>query len=290
MTVTKKVAGKRHPRAQRWAIRGGALWLLVITALACVPKIPNIRPFAAETASLYQASGTETQAIVTQYSATIDLAKDVLKQSELRLQAADKEIVEGIENRLESSKQSFEASSEAFAAVLLQAVVYSEKLAELAAAGKSGGQAAQSLATSINGFGALAGAGTLITGPVATILSKVADFHTRMQARKSLREAARVAQGAVTEVATALKQIHSDQLQRLVSSLASDHDELLLYEAGPSITGYYRQANDRRDQFYRRGLADPEVKRRWDIRVLHLAGNRGDRPGLYQPSRDGGSA
>ena len=257
MTATKPLM-RKEPRAQQWAMRAGAVCLLAITALACAPKIPNIRPFAAQTASLYQANGTDTQAILTRYTTTIDLAEEILKQSELRLPKGNREIAEivseEIKIRLEADKQSFQTSSKGFDAVLQQAVVYSEKLAELAAAGESGAEAAKSLANTINGFGQFAGAGSLIGGTAAKILQQVADYYTRMQARKSLRQAAGEAQEAVDKVATVLKQIHSDQLQRLASSLGSDHDELLLFEAGASITGYYREANERRDQFYRRAL------------------------------------
>ncbi len=254
MSVKKGLVGK-HPTTRLRKSMRVALWLLVTSSLACAPKIPNIRPFATETAGLYQANGRETQAILTQYNEAIELAEEVLKQSKLRLTQEPREIVEGVRDRLETNKEKFGTSSQAFGAVLQQAVSYSEKLAELAAAGKGGAQAADSLAESINGFGALAGAGALVTGPAAEILRRVADYYTAIQARKSLREAAEAAQKPVAEVAKALKQIHSNQLQRLVSSVATEHDRLLLYEAGFSITGYYREASERRDQFYRKALS-----------------------------------
>ena len=249
MTVTEKVTGRGHPRAQRWAT-GGVLCLLVITALACVPKIPNIQPFAAGTASLHQASGAETKAIIAQYNATIKLAGEVLEQTENSLETEDRKDVNDLKSRLEANKQSIEDSSKAFDMVLQQAVGYSEQLAALAAAGRSGGQAAESLANSINGFGALAGAGTLITAPVAAILKRVAAFHTAMRAKKSLRKAAKEAEGAVDEIAVALKKIHSDLLQILEIAIVSDHQSLLRRDAGYGIVEYYKEANERRSRFY----------------------------------------
>lgn len=254
MSLVKIVTGNGHRRFTRWATAGVCLWVIAITMGACTPKIPNIRPFASATASLYTANGAETQAVLAQYNASFALAEEILKQSELRLPAASRTIVDTIKARLEESSAKYAKSSASFDVVLQQAVSYSEKLAELAAAGESGPDAAKSLANTINEFGTLAGAGSVITQPIATVLEKVADYHTRMETRKTLREAVLVAQDAVSEVATALKEIHSDALQRLVSSLASDSDQLLLFEAGASITGYYREANERRDMFYRRAL------------------------------------
>lgn len=46
-------------------------------ATACAPKIASVRPFAVQTAGLYQASGAETQGVLTQYSASIALAEEI---------------------------------------------------------------------------------------------------------------------------------------------------------------------------------------------------------------------
>lgn len=258
MSGIESVTCRRHAGSFRRVVLGSSLALGVIAAAACA-TIPNVRPFAAETAGLYQANGAETRAVLTQYDESIDLADRVLAQSTFRLEEAHREIVEEIKQRLEDGRDRFDDAADQFDAVLRLAVAYSEKLAELAAAGENGSAAADALAGSINEFGNLAGAGALITGPVAEILRRVADYHTRMEARRSLREAALEAQGAVEEVAAALGELQSGAqnpgaMQRLITSLASDHDELLLYEAGASITGYYREANGRRDMFYRRAL------------------------------------
>lgn len=229
---------------------------LCLTAVAACAQIPDVQPFAVETANLSKSSGTENEAVISFYEDTIKLSDEVLKKSDSALSPADRAIVRTTHDRLVSQKKSFENSSKAFDLVLGQAVVYSERLAELAAAGKTGGDAAKSLASTINGFGSLVGlpGGEVITGTVATILAKVADYATRVQARDSLKEAAAEAQGAVEEVGKALKEIHGTELQRLASSLASDRDGLLLTQAGPNIVGYYREASDRRDSFYGRAL------------------------------------
>lgn len=231
---------------------------IAVAAAACA-SIPNVRPFAAGTADLYRASGTETRAIVAQYDASIALADELLAGRGPRLADEEREIIAGTRERLTEGRRSFRSSSRAFDAVLRQAVSYSERLAELAAAGESGGEAAQSLASTINGFSTLAGgAGAIVTGPAAEILQRVGDHVTRVQARRSLREAAAEAHGAVEIVAAALTEIHGGEdtgaVQQLVSSLASDHDQLLLYQAGAGIVGYYREAGSRRQEFYRRAL------------------------------------
>ena len=229
---------------------------LGMVALAACAAIPDVQPFAVETANLSKASGTESEAVISFYDDTIKLSEEVLKKSASALSPADRAAVQKTHDRLVADRKSFENSSKAFDLVLRQAVTYSERLAELAAAGKTGGDAAKSLASTINEFGTLAGipGGPAITGTVATILSKVADYATRMQARASLREAAAEAQGAVDEVGKALKEIHGKELQRLASALASDRDDLLLTRAGPNIVGYYREASDRRDSFYGKAL------------------------------------
>lgn len=226
--------------------------LLVVWVAGCAPTIPNVRPFAAETASLYQANDRETQAVLSQYDEASALAQEVLQQSELRL--PDRGPVEAIRDRLQSNRASFAQFDRAFDAVLQQAVAYSERLAELAAAGEMGEDAAKSLATSINQFGELTGVGGVITGPIATVVNRIADYYTRMEARASLHDAVVEAQPAVDLLDSLLIAIHAEHLQTLVSTLVSDQDALLLYEAGPSITGYFREANERRDQFYRRAL------------------------------------
>lgn len=226
--------------------------LLLICVTACQATLPNVRPFADETASLYEANGVESEEVLARYDTSIDLAAALLRRP--RPDPAHAASIESIKTRLEDGRKRFEASSAVFDAVLGQAVVYSDQLAELAAAGASGSEAAGSLAGTINGFGKLTVAGELITGPISSVLSRIADFTTRIQARKSLREAAHVAEGAVAAIDTALTEIHREQLQRLVSSLYSDADQLLLFEAGPSLMGYYREANGRRDLFYRRAL------------------------------------
>lgn len=258
MSVAKTVTGNGPRRFTRWATAVIGLWLIAITMGACAPKIPNIRPFASETASLYTANGDETQAVLAQYNSSIALAGEILKQSKLRLSADDSTFVEGIKDTLEMDRAMYAKSSKSFDVVLQQAVSYSEKLAELAAAGESGNAAATSLANTISEFGNLAGAGSVITAPIEAILTKVAAYYTQVQAAKTLREAVTEAQDAVSEVATALKQIYagaadddrSGALERLVSSLASNREEMLLFEAGTNIMGYYIEANDRRDMFY----------------------------------------
>jgi len=229
-----------------------ALPVLLVGLAACQATLPNVRPFATETGNLYRANGVESEEVIARYDSSIDLATGILRRP--RLDPAHAASIEAIKTRLEDGRKSFKKSSAVFDAVLGQAVVYSEQLAELAAAGANGAEAAGSLAGTINGFGSLTVAGELITGPVSSVLSKIADFATRVQARKSLREAALAAEGAVAVIDTALTEIHREQLQRLVSSLYSDADQLLLFDAGPSIMGYYREASGRRDLFYRRAL------------------------------------
>lgn len=239
------------PRPKRSAGFAISLSLLLLSSAACLPKIPNVRPFASRTANLYEANGEETQAILGQYDTSIELADAVLALPDPRLGEAEREVVEGIKERLENGRNDFRDFSGAFDAILQQAVTYSERLAELAAAGETGGEAVESLAGTINEFGELSGVGAVITDPIQTILTRIAQTATLMQARGSLREAVSAAQGAVDDIATALRQIHDDHLQDLVSSLGSDHDELLLWEVGSSIVGYYREANARRNMFYR---------------------------------------
>ncbi len=217
-------------------------------------KLPNVTSFAEGTATLYQANAAETRSMLAMYDDTIDLSKDVLRQSDVRLPQQERELITSIRNGLKSNKTVYADSAGAFDHVLQQAVAYSEQLAQLAAAGETGAESAVSLAGSINQFGAIFGPGAIITDQVSEAVQKIADYRTRVEAQESLHEAAQVAQGAVVEIADLLKQIHGGAQQRLVSSLASDYDELLSYAAGKSIIGYHQEANDRRDMFYRRAL------------------------------------
>lgn len=237
----------RHRRSTRVG-----LGLMLVGSAACQTILPNVRPFATETANLYRASGVETEEVLARYDASTRLAAEILQRP--GLDSIQKGLIEEIATSLGRGRESFAASSKVFDAVLGQAVVYSERLAELAAAGESGAAAAESLAGTIDQFRRLTVGGEVVAGPISSVLTQIADFATRIQARASLREAARTAQGAVAAIGTALTEIHGDQLQRLVSSLYSDADQLLLFEVGPSIMGYYREAAGRRDLFYRRAL------------------------------------
>lgn len=240
----------------RRRLRAPALVLILAATAACATSLPDVRPFAAGTADLYRTNGVETRAILSEYDASIDLADDLLGGRGPRLSAGEDSIVASVRKRLEADRKSFRSSARAFDRVLEQAVSYSERLSELAAAGRSGRNAAASLASTLDGFASLAGAPGLVGGAAARLLGSVSDYVTRVQARGSLREAAAEAQGAVDSVARALEEIYGGEnagaVERLVTSLASDHDQLLLYRAGAGIVGYYREASGRRQQFYRR--------------------------------------
>jgi len=92
---------------------------------------------------------------------------------------------------------------------------YSAALAELAAAGETGGEAAQKISDSIAGFGELLHLTTpallpasLATSAAGKSILKAAELWNRAQAQESLQESMEIADQAVQEMADALEEVY----------------------------------------------------------------------------------
>jgi hypothetical protein len=126
--------------------------------------------------------------------------------------------------------------------VLEKSVLYSTALAELAAAGETGGEAAQSLLGSLKQFGSLVGVGgTAVSETVANTLGKISTAVTRVQAQKSLADATAAAQPAIVIIADGIRELHAAG-DKFAGGLHSDELDALLTIAGEDRVGLFQDA------------------------------------------------
>ena len=214
-----------------------ASWVpLVVVAIlsGCAAATPDFKPFANETAALSAGIAAEQAVVLTRYGEVIG-------------RTTSRDPSDGRVQRLESQKESYEATAKALNVVLETAVTYSATLVELGEAGESGPQAVESLTNSLKGMGDAIG----VAVPVASLVPKwvdglvkgIATEVTRVQAQKTLFEATKVAQPAVEKIADTLSSIYSwprGEQAGIVTSLQSTEEGVILDTIGNNRVAFYR--------------------------------------------------
>lgn len=169
-------------------------------------SIPNVSSFNEQTARLRIVNSAEFNDISSAFGGLIDSADRQRLDGRMEQNDFDEYKKQWQEQQTELNKLARE-----FNKTLGQAVAYSEAMAELAAAGKKGGEAAESLMESLNGFSGMFGGPALFVAgdTAANIIGKIADAYTRRQALQSLSEAVTAAQPAVDAIADGLAEAYA---------------------------------------------------------------------------------
>jgi hypothetical protein len=217
-------------------------------ALACACLVgcatPNLQPFAEQTTRLAEAVSGEQRQIVLKFEQVIELYDEACKKANRASPKRDAQppLACRQKQQREADAASYAESRRIIDGLLEKAVQYSASVAELANAGETGGQAAQSLLGSVKQFGSLVGVGgTAITGTVAATLEKVATAVTRVQAQGSLADATAAAQEAIATVADGVRDLHAPS-DRIAGVLYADEKDVLLTLAGEDVVGLFHDA------------------------------------------------
>jgi hypothetical protein len=222
---------------------------LFLVPFACVGSgcttLPDVKPYADTTAALAAAAGTHYH----------DVANDIaaLKTTQLSRET-DEEFVER-RKALEENQQIFAATGRNLDALFDAMTAYSEKVASLAAAGKTGADAAQSLLDSAKGFGELAGfSGVPVgaaTNAIANGFKAIADEFTKMEARKSLEAAVAAAQPGVDLVSKQFEAIYGTALPLANDSIRNTRMAEAELVAGPAVIGFSENVEKNYNSYYR---------------------------------------
>lgn len=202
---------------------------------------PDLRPFADETARLATAVSGEQRQIALKFDQVVALYDEACTK---RSRAAPAQPPLSCRLKAERERQAadYAESRRVIDGVLEKSVAYAGALAELAAAGESGGDAAQSLLGSLKQLGGLVGVGgTAVSASVAAALEKIATAVTRVQAQRSLAAAAAAAQPAIVTVAEGIRELHAPSA-RLAASLHADELDANLTLAGEDLVGLFHDA------------------------------------------------
>ncbi len=223
----------------------GLMLLVVPFALAAgCTTLPDVKPFADSTAALAAAAGTQYHDLSNNI-ATLNLEKSDI-ESDAAFQARVK-IIKDEQARVAATGKSLDALFDAM-------TTYSEKLASLAAAGKTGPDAAQSLLDSAKGFEDLAGIAAPAVASAADTITKAfkafADEVTKRQAKKSLLVAADAAQPAVDEVAKQFGTIYAVALADANDYVRTTEKRQALRAAGPSVIGFNDKVVENYNAYY----------------------------------------
>jgi hypothetical protein len=251
-----------------------AALLALATALLAGCATPDLQPFADETARLAGAVAEEQRQIALQFERVIELNEQACGKEKAAARLPDppeppKTSACAVKEQREKDAEGYGESRRIIDGVLDKAVGYASSLAQLAAAGETGGQAAQSLLTSVREFGSLVGVGgAAITPAIADTLGKISTAVTRVQAQRSLAEATKTAQEPINVVADGVREMHAPS-DRIAQVLYNDEQVLLLKLAGPDLIGLFQDAALNREAMIARRLRAPVI--------ADLLGCRGER-------------
>ena len=255
-----------HPGQARRALTsaGGMAALGIAIALLAGCATPDLRPFAGQTARLAEAVAGEQREITLKFERVIDLNDEACKKEKRAAAGPDAPkppptpISCSQKDQREKDAASYAESRRIIDGLLEKSVDYATTLAQLAQAGETGGEAAQSLLASVKQFGNLVGVGgTAVTSTVATALEKISTAVTRVQAQRSLAEATAAAQGAIDAVADGIRDLHAPT-DRIAGVLQRDELSALLTLAGADLVGLFQDASLGREAVSRR-LNGPEM-------------------------------
>ena len=221
--------------------------LLTVAGLMAGCATPNLQPFAEQTARLAGAVSGEHTQIALRLDHVIELSAEACARSKRAARADGGQVACSQTNQRRSDAKAFAESRRIIDSFFEKAVNYASTLAALAAAGETGGAAAQSLLSTVREFGTVIGVGGMAaTAGVATILEKVAVAATRVQAQNSLEEAMAAAQPAVDALADGIRDISSAN-DRILDALHSDEKDALLTIAGVDVVGLFQDASTSRE-------------------------------------------
>jgi hypothetical protein len=214
-------------------------------AAACIAgcATPNLKPFAEQTARLAQAVAGEQREVSLKFAQVIDLYKEAC--AKLSAQGRGKTECAGAATRT-SQRAAFDVSRSVVDSLLQRASTYADALAELSKAGETGSDAAQSLLGTVKQFGNVIGIAGTVTTAAANALQNIAQAVTRLQAQKSLAEAAEKAREAVTALADGVVTIFNDA-NSLAIPLYTDEYDLLAVVAGEDLVGLLQDAKAGQD-------------------------------------------
>ncbi len=223
----------------------GLMLLVVPLALASgCTTLPDVKPFADSTAALAAAAGTQYHDLSNDI-ATLNIEKSDI-ESDADFQARTKDV--------KDKQATVAATGKSLDALFNAMTTYSEKLASLAAAGKTGPDAAQSLLDSAKGFEDLAGIAAPAVSSAAEAITKVfkafADEVTKRQAKKSLLLAADAAQPAVDEVAKQFGTIYADALADANDYVRNTEKRQARRAAGTSVIGFNDKVVENYNAYY----------------------------------------
>ncbi len=220
--------------------------LLTLTAAGCT-TLPDVKPFADSTAGLAAAAGTHYREVASDVASL----KPVLMPGEKNTDTTFKTRKE----ELEKTQTIFAETDKNLNTLFAAMTTYSEKLASLVAAGKTGAEAAQSILDSVQGFAELAGMSGLPLGAAAAPITEgfkaIADEFTKMQAKKSLKEAITAVEPGVKLVATQFEVIYGEAMNQAADGIRNIKRREASVAAGPNIIGFNDNVERNYNAYYR---------------------------------------
>lgn len=228
-------------------LRSLAAAAAVATITGCAT--PNLQPFAEQTAALAQAVEGEQREVSLKFSQVIKLYEETCKN--LSAQGRGQAECEAVKLRGDQ-RILFDESRRIIDALLQRASVYAVTLAELAKAGETGSEAAQSLLTAVKQLGTVVGVTSAVTGVAADALQEIGKAVNRVQAQRSLSEATEKAQEAVAGLADGVVTIYKDangnrDPNGIAGALYGDEYDLLAVVAGRHLVGLFQEASASRE-------------------------------------------
>lgn len=219
---------------------------LVLTAPGCT-TLPDVQPFAASTAGLAAAAGSHYR----------DVAADVAKLKPAPLPGEKKSNKEfkTRKEQIKASQQIFKETEKNLNTLFAAMTTYSEKVANLVSAGKTGAEAARSVLDSVQGFTDLAGISTVpLSGaaePITQGFVLIADEFTKMKSKESLEEAVAAAEPGVKLVAEQFEVIYGKAINQAAGSVRNTKRIEASIAAGPNIIGFNENVKRNYNAYYR---------------------------------------
>jgi hypothetical protein len=223
------------------------VFILIPVALlisGCV-TLPNVNPFAESTAILAASAGTHYR----------EVASDVASLKAEKL-PGESDAAFGIRKQgLEETQLIFKETDKKLNKLFEAMTTYSEKLSSLAAAGETGDEAAQSILDSVQGFAELANVSGIpvsaATKPITEGFKAIADEFTKMEAKKSLKEAVAAAEPGVKIVAEKFESIYGTAIELAASGIRNEKRREASLAAGPNIIGFNDNVRRNYNAYYR---------------------------------------
>ena len=207
--------------------------------------LPDVKPFADSTAGLAAAAGTHYHEVASEGASLKTVQSPVENKAAFQIR----------KQQLENTQKIFKETDKNLNALFGAMTTYSEKATNLVAAGKTGDKAAQSIIDSVQGFTQLAGMSGLPLGDAAAPITKgfkaIADEFTKMEAKKSLKDAVAAAESGVKVVATQFEVIYGVAITQAANGIRNTKRLEASVAAGPNIIGFHDNVKRNYNAFYR---------------------------------------